>query len=120
MVSSQAERCFVAASRSKGRAGGWLIMGGVLAVTDRGYRKLGGSERKTKTKTRPQGSSGEPRSMWFAKARGYKLERMKSRLQSMILVALIVLDLFLVLESLGKAETTTLQRTREATLSVDL
>jgi len=57
---------------------------------------------------------------WFAKARGYKLGRMKSRLQSMILVALIVLDLFLVLESLGKAETTTLQRAREATLSVDL
>jgi len=38
----------------------------------------------------------------------------------MKLVALIVLDLFLVVEWLGKAETTTLQRAREATLRVDL
>ena len=35
-------------------------------------------------------------------------------------VALIVLDLFLVLEWPGKAETTTLQRFREAALPVDL
>ena len=58
--------------------------------------------------------------MWFAKARGYKFGIMKLRLPSMKLVALIALDLFLVLEWPGKAETTTLQRAREATLSVDL
>jgi len=38
----------------------------------------------------------------------------------MKLMALIALDLFLVVEWLGKAETTTLQRFREATLRVDL
>jgi len=38
----------------------------------------------------------------------------------MKLVALIVLDLFLVVEWLGKAETTTLQHAREAALGTDL
>jgi hypothetical protein len=62
--------------------------------------------------------------MWFAKARRYKLAGMKSRLQSLKLIALIALGLFLVLflrfEWLVNASPQALQHAREAVLSVDL